>query len=332
MSSIPQITVIIPMFNAAQSIEKCLQSLIKQTYTAFIIHLIDDGSTDETYTICQRFAKKDERINLFHKENSGVSLTRQFGLAQVTTPFFIFCDADDYVDSDYLRLLYNAINQGNSDIAICSYIEEFENNSQIIATPHFQHTFDLIDSFLQDKVWGVTWNKLYKTKIVRDYHIKFVPHLQMWEDLTFTIDYCLHTKKVTCIDKPLYHYVKTNTQSITSKENIRKKIDRVKSIKHFENTMKSIGVEETFHNSLVKVKFHICRTFLNKDFTEERMNHFLTSFPEIFNDKYFIRNYPISYIMIKLGLVKYLNIECFIKEYKNRLRSCIKNILEQFYE
>lgn len=190
----------------------------------------------------------------------------------------------------------------------------------------------MIDSFLQDKVWGVTWNKLYKTKIVRDYHIKFIPHLQMWEDLTFTIDYCLYSKKVACIDKPLYHYVKTNTHSITSKENIRKKIDRVKSIKHFENTMRSLGVEKIFHNSLVKVKFHICRTFLNKDFTEERINYFLTSFPEIFKDKYFIRNYPISYIMIELRLVKYLKIECLIKDYKDRLRSCIKNILKQFYD
>ncbi|CAK7071651.1 MAG: hypothetical protein BACD_03382 [Bacteroides rodentium] len=321
-----QISVIIPIFNADKYISYCIESILRQTFKAFQILLIDDGSTDHSLDICNNYANKDNRLKIFHKENEGVSVARQYGLDRVDTPYFIFCDSDDYVEPDYLEKLYNAITTNSADMAICKYKEEYNTHT---ACPELPETDinGLIHNFLNDKVWGITWNKLYRTDIIKQHKISFIPGLQMWEDLAFTIDYLLHIQKVVFVQKPLYHYVMYNTNSITRHENFKKKNDRIIAIRHIEQSMISANQEKVFHNSLIEDKYHII-SVTYEGYGKERRKYFLNAFPEIFDDPYFKKHHFIIHILVKTHLIRLLYLKYIygksIKFLKNNIKKLIR--------
>lgn len=320
----PQVTIIIPVYNANRYISRCLDSIIAQNFDAFHVLLIDDGSTDYSLDICNNYANKDSRIKVFHKENEGVSIARQYGLDKVTTPYFIFCDSDDYVEPDYLEKLYDAIHVNCADMAICKYIEEYENCTIIPDLPETDIN-GLIHNFLNDKVWGITWNKLYRTEIAKKYNIRFIPGLQMWEDLAFTIDYLLQVQKIAFIQKPLYHYVMYNASSITRHENFKKKNDRIIAIRHIEQSMSSANVENVFHESLVIDKYHII-SLTYKGYGKQRREYFLNAFPEIFDDPHFKKKHFIIYILVKTHSIQFLYFKYLYDTMQKWLRRNIKKL------
>ena len=216
----------------------------------------------------------------FHKENEGVSIARQYGLDRVDTPYFIFCDADDYVDREYLEKLYEAIRKNNSDIAICKYVEEYDNDVIERELPVTDY-IGFVRNILVLKIWGVTWNKLYKTSIVREQHLTFPKYLQMWEDLAFTVRYCMFADSVAFVEKPLYHYVKVNTDSITSHEQIKYNYNRVEAIRYFEKTIHETGKASLYQNEMLWIKYHIKDHFLSSVINNERITAWHESFPEV---------------------------------------------------
>lgn len=318
------ISVIIPVYNASKYLSRCLDSILAQTFTDWRLLLVDDGSQDDSLQIMQEYALKNSQIEVFHKKNEGVSIARQYGLDKVDTPYFIYCDADDYVEPDYLEKLHEAIEQNHSDLAICAYQEEYEDHWSLMDTPNSSIT-GLIHNFLNDKVWGVTWNKLYKTSVVRENDIHFIPHLQMWEDLAFTIDYCLHANSVSFVHKPLYHYIQTSTSSITKNENLAKKWDRVIAIRHFENTMETVGRWREFQNSLLTAKFHVAYIAVDNIVTNERLLYFKKAFPEIFKSFFLLRKHPLIIGLVRLRLEKLLYMGYWVRVLKNKIRIIIKS-------
>lgn len=251
-----EISVIIPIYNASCYLPRCLDSILAQTFTDWQLLLVDDGSTDASLQVMQEYQAKDRRIKCFHKQNEGVSLTRQYGLDRVETPYFIYCDADDYVESDYLELLYQAIKENDADLAVCDYREEYENGSII---HHFDESsyLSFLKSLLLLKCWGVTWNKLYKTEIARKAKIEFIPHLQMWEDLAFTVAYCVIVSHVAFVPEVLYHYNKMSSESLTTDENLQKNHDRVAAIKQMESHILSSPYAKDLQSEMIWLKFHI---------------------------------------------------------------------------
>lgn len=132
-----EIGIIIPVYNVEDYLEKCLQSILAQTFEAFEILLIDDGSTDRSGGICDEYAQMDERIRVVHKENGGPSEARNWGLEANESDYIIFIDADDYVEIHYLEILYRCVKERDADIAICcstAFVEE-ENPEKV----HFDH-------------------------------------------------------------------------------------------------------------------------------------------------------------------------------------------------
>lgn len=113
------ISVVVPIYNVEKYIEKCIDSIINQTYTNLEIILVDDGSPDKCGKICDEYAKRDKRIKVIHKENGGVSSARNIGLDNLNGEYVTFIDADDYISNNYCEELLNALKTENADCVAC---------------------------------------------------------------------------------------------------------------------------------------------------------------------------------------------------------------------
>ena len=113
------ISVIIPIYNSEKYLSKCISSVLEQTYKDLELILVDDGSTDNSLNICNDFAERDSRIVVVHQKNAGVSAARNNGLKNAKGDFITFVDSDDYVENDWLELLFKAITEKNAEVAVC---------------------------------------------------------------------------------------------------------------------------------------------------------------------------------------------------------------------
>ena len=125
------ISVIVPVYNVEKYLDKCINSLINQSYNNLEIILIDDGSTDNCGEICDKYALKDNRIKVIHKKNEGLSAARNLGISISKGDYIIFIDSDDWVDKEILLKLLNLIKKYNSDIAVCDYLLTYDENEYI---------------------------------------------------------------------------------------------------------------------------------------------------------------------------------------------------------
>lgn len=222
------ISVIVPVYNIAKYLPKCLESIINQTYKAIEILLINDGSTDESGKICDEYAKKDDRIKVIHQKNQGISATRNNGIKASTCDYIIFIDSDDYINEDYIKTLYNCIEKTNSDVASVNYnvvkTDETilfngskENNLKENELVIFEGT-DIIKEYLSQKIIkNFVWNKIYKKSVICNFKVGI-----NYEDMAFTLEVLSKSKKVAFINKSCYNYVKRD-DSITatiSEENL----------------------------------------------------------------------------------------------------------------
>ena len=212
----PKITIIVPVYNAEQYLQRCVDSILVQTFTDFELLLIDDGS----------------------KDKSG-------GCCVVSTEYFAFVDSDDFIDKHYLALLLREITSAQSDMAVCAYYEMGQNGSMICGdTPYDKISF--IKALLLAKEWGVLWNKLFKKKIVDDNSISFIEHLHIWEDLAFVIEYLLACSVISFVKEPLYSYDRTIVGSLTKKDSISYYKEIIDAVNKIEYVISKYGYSDLF--------------------------------------------------------------------------------------
>lgn len=231
-----KISVIVPVYNAEKYLKQCLDSLVSQTYKNIEIVCVDDGSSDGSLAILQEYSEKDERIKVISIENSGVSNARNVAIKNATGEYFAFCDSDDWFDKDYCHILHDVAVSENADIVMCSYVSEtgdrsferpiFEESKivfdeQQIKNNLHRRLFGLINEELASPEKGDSiaslWTKLIKRDIVQKAEFCDLKEIAVFEDGLFLIDVLADCKKFVYINKPLYHYRKTNEQSITTK-------------------------------------------------------------------------------------------------------------------
>lgn len=203
-----KVSIIVPVYNVENYISHCIESLINQTYKNIEIILIDDGSTDLSGKICDDYAKKDTRVNVIHKENSGVSSTRNLGVKLSTGYYIMFVDSDDYVKKDFVKKMVSNIH--NNDMCVCGYIEQYINKSKNFklceeySIIHNQKAIDLI--FIDQSFGGYLWNKIFLSEIIKKNGLEFNSKVHMCEDVLFVIQYLVNCNKVKCIFDELYFY------------------------------------------------------------------------------------------------------------------------------
>ena len=203
------ISIVVPAYNAAGVIGKCIDSVLLQTYSDFELLIIDDGSTDETAEIVAAKAAQDARIHLIRQENAGVSSARNTGIAAASGELLCFIDSDDTVSANYLETLHTLYSPGV--LPVIDVVRSDRNGSALNPMPE---TFTLdgnwVDSYFCGQLgYGIAfsvWNKLFSLQTLRREHIVFLPELSIGEDMLFVFQY-LHYCRSICFSKDAgYHY------------------------------------------------------------------------------------------------------------------------------
>lgn len=211
-----KISIIIPVYNASDSIRKMLDSILAQTLNEFEVLMIDDGSTDESGRILDEYSAKDKRFNAFHKQNEGVAMARQLGVDNAKGEYCIHADADDWMDSTMLEQLYTEAKAKNADVVIADYFVNSKQGESICK----QQPLDLspehvLQDMFDNKIFGSLWHKLVRTDLYRKYNAKFFKGINHCEDLLIWVQLLQHLEvKVSYLPKAYYHYV-VNDNSIT---------------------------------------------------------------------------------------------------------------------
>lgn len=205
-----KISIIIPLYNMQQYIGRCLDSILEQTFPDFEVICVDDGSTDESRNICEQYGQKDARIKVYHTVNQGVSQARNYGLSKVTGEWFAFIDADDWVETDYLKVLYENAVKYSCNVSACAFRRDMEYSlgydSSICETILFHSMEECIHSFicLEKSMEGMACNKLYRTNSFKD--ICFEEDIKVNEDCLYTFEIMKRCDRACLSTAPLYHW------------------------------------------------------------------------------------------------------------------------------
>lgn len=213
----PKISIIVPVYNAENYLHRCVDSLLAQTFLDFEILLVDDGSPDESGKICDEYAQKDERVLVFHKENGGVSSARQCGLDHAQGEYVIHVDPDDWVESDYLEKLYAKALSDCADIVICDFSRVYSDHIKIEKVKYSLTPEECIASIFRGSMHASLCNKLVRKDLYTQHHINFPYGLNLMEDLAVLFRLFYFSKRVVYVNKSLYNYNKTNSNSYTSR-------------------------------------------------------------------------------------------------------------------
>ena len=216
------ISLIVPVYNVAPYLSRCLESILLQSYSELEIILVDDGSTDTSGRICDEWREKDSRIIVIHQDNKGVSCARNTGLKIATGEYIGFIDPDDYVDVNMYMDLYCNIVEKCADIAACSFVNEFENGDKPTIVETVDKVMTSIEAIKYDLSCGmfITCNKLFSRRTC--YGVFYDETVINGEDRLFDIMALLNSEKVVYINRPYYHYChrvnSAGTKKYTSKD------------------------------------------------------------------------------------------------------------------
>lgn len=224
----PLISIILPVYNVEKYISRCVESLINQTYTNIEIILVDDGSTDKSYTICEKYAEKDLRVKLFHKQNGGVSSARNVGLKNSNGEYITFVDSDDWVKEDMLEHLFKKLNDNNADISICTCIVA---SNESMWDPNkgkkdYIITREEAIKRLLYKEYCVIWGTLFSKNVIEG--IFFVEDISNNEDSYFLFNVFRKSKKIYKSFEAKYIYNRQQETSITKNKNKKSALDQIK--------------------------------------------------------------------------------------------------------
>ena len=203
------ISIIVPVYNVEKYIEKCIQSIIDQTYKNIEIILVDDGSTDNSGNMCDDFKMKDNRIKVIHKKNGGLSDARNAGMKIATGEYIGFVDSDDYIAKDMFETLYSLNKKYNSEISIVSFYEIYK--GKVIGVrdskelKQYTKTEAMRELLIDTNIQSYAWNKLFKRELFEG--LEF-PTNKNFEDIATTLLLFEKANKVVLLEDPKYYYVR----------------------------------------------------------------------------------------------------------------------------
>jgi len=262
----PLISVIVPIYNSEKYLDRCIRSICSQSYSNLEIILVNDGSTDSSLSICEKFAAQDTRIIIKDIPNGGVSNARNTGIKSATGTFIQFLDSDDYMLDRYIQVLYELQKTNDADMVVCSVkvldnelnqLDYFDAENGILDFSNHNNDliFNLFDRFL---IFGPV-NKLFKTSILKEHHIVYDNSISYGEDMLLNLEYLKHANKVVFTNKVYWPYIQDNTGSLSNK----RRDDKIEIVKLLHTKiidfLKYIGCkQERIENLLHQRMFDYC--------------------------------------------------------------------------
>lgn len=215
-------SVVIPVYQAKESLERCVQSWLAQTEPDLELILVDDGSTDGSRKLCDHLAEEDHRIRVIHQANAGVSAARNTGIREAQGEFLLFTDSDDYVAPDYLEKMSALQREQDSDLVLCGFHHLYD-GADILKVPGETKTValqefsaDFLDLY-EKSYLNMPWNKLFR----RNWLGSFDTSLSLGEDLLFNLDYLRKCRRISVLSEPLCYYIQEE-QKVTLSSKRRK--------------------------------------------------------------------------------------------------------------
>ncbi len=256
----PTVSIIVPVYNAESSIARCVDSILSQQFTDFELLLVDDGSRDGSGAICDGYAAADSRVRVIHKENTGVSDTRNLGIAQARGTYLQFLDSDDWITPDATKLLVRTAEAHSCDLVISDFYRvvgervsrkgDIDEDRTLTREEYAAHMMEQPADFY----YGVLWNKLYRRDIVADHGLRMDPDISWCEDFLFNLEYIRHAERFYALQVPIYYYVKTKgslaSQSLSITKTIRMKL---MLFEYYNQFYKSVFDEEEYEKCRLKV-------------------------------------------------------------------------------
>lgn len=218
-----KISIVVAVYNAEKTLKKCVESLLNQTYNNIEIILVNDCSKDNSLDICTEYSKTNDNVKVISNEkNSGVSATRNNGINNSTGEYICFVDSDDYVESNYIEVLYYYYQKCNT-VPICGFVYHDEYNHAKPVKYSWSGNEELVslgEAFrLKSELYlTALWNKLFDRRLIVAKNIRFDTNISVGEDLRFSIEYFdkNNISEVYVLKKPLYHYMKLSGNSLIS--------------------------------------------------------------------------------------------------------------------
>lgn len=230
----PSVSIIVPVYNAEATLRRCVESVLSQEYTDFELILANDGSRDSSGALCDAFAQTDSRVRVLHKENSGVSDTRNQAISMARGRYLQFLDADDWITPNATKLLIRAAEENQCDLVVSDFYRvvgdrvspkgDIEENGPFTREEYAAHMMENPADFY----YGVLWNKLYRRDIIASHGLRMDPEISWCEDFLFNLEYIRHAQRFFALQVPIYYYVKTKgslvNQGISISKTVRTKL------------------------------------------------------------------------------------------------------------
>lgn len=211
-----KVSIIIPVFNASKHIERCLESLKKQTYRDLEVLFVNDSSTDDSIEKIKAFAEEHETKDLEikvlqHVKNRGVAAARNTALDAATGDYIYSLDADDYMDADAIEQMVNEAEQIDADVVGIEWMLTFEKNGRHMSQPDVKAGEEMFKKMCRGVMRWNLWLFMIRRSVIEEHHLRFADGMNMGEDMMLMLKLSQHIKKVSIIHKPLYHYVSIDT-------------------------------------------------------------------------------------------------------------------------
>lgn len=269
-STLPKVSIIVPVYNVEKYLHRCMDSLINQTLEDIEIMVINDGSTDSSRNILREYERKDKRVIVIDNKNLGVSHSRNIGIDKSKGEFLLFVDSDDWIDLNMIEEMYVKALSNNSDIVMCSYMREFENhskekifnldkevvykNEQVIELN--RKIIGPINNELKSgeglDSLGTVWAKMYKSNLIKNSQHRFIDLKEIGsaEDTLFNILIFKNANTVTFLNNSFYHYWRGNKESLTSGYNPKLLSQWKKLFTYMEDFIKEHNLGQEFYEAL----------------------------------------------------------------------------------
>lgn len=271
----PLISIIVPIYKVEDYLERCVKSLLMQTYENIEILLVDDGSPDRCPQMCDAFQKEDNRIRVIHKKNGGLSDARNYGYKASTGDYICFVDSDDFVSKYYIESLFEVIKRWNCDVSICGFKtvtgldKEFDDEpsvtDNVMCCTGIQMMSHMYDNLFLDTV--VAWNKMYKRCVLEgeEYPVGLIH-----EDEATTCKYLYKAARVGYIENELYYYYVRPNSIMTSEINSKKLDAKTKALCGRIEFLKEKGLAQYESLDTLRLLKHISKScFITRDKDKE---------------------------------------------------------------